>query len=495
MLWERRFADLVEFKRASGHTRVLAKRGPHLTLGSWVASQRRQGLQGKLSADQFRRLDQLGFDWSPKDTDWEAMLEELRSFRREHRHCLVPKRWPANPRLAAWVRSQRQAHRRGKLRRDRVLALEKIDFWSATTGGALRAFTAAELERWEQHFAQLVAFKEQFGHCRVPNKWPEAKTFGHWVHTLRSHKKKGRLTSERVQRLEAIGFEWQGKDRFHFSLNENWNAMFAKLERYRAEHGHTEVPQSVPRLGKWVVVQRIANRSGQIDPERRARLDALGFTWGTPLKDKRDRWERRYAQLLDFISRHGHTRVPNKWAEDSAFGRWVHTQRGARRMNQLSPDRIERLEAIGFEWQGDGHWRSDTLEKHWDRMFSLLDQYRQQHGHTEVPPSVPRLGKWVTAQRAAARCDQLRPDRRQRLESIGFAWRGTMKSARERWEHRFAQLLAYKERFGHCRVPNKWPEDISFGHWVHTQRAFKRKGTLAPESIARLDAIDFEWAG
>ena len=209
---------------------------------------------------------------------------------------------------------------------------------------------------------------------------------------------------------------------------------------------------------------------------------------------KMQRWEERFAQLLRFRERFGHCRVAAKWKEDVPFGHWVHVQRELKKKGMLSPERIARLEAIGFEWHG--RWSGILREEHWDRMFGQLERFAQEHGHAEVPKGYagePGLWGWVANQREARNGGRLRADRRERLERIGFAWRDTGRSHAQRWEDRFTQLLAFRERHGHCRVPAKWREDAAFGHWVYNQRLFKSTGKLNAERIRRLDEIGFEW--
>src|SRR5207244_11191445 len=112
---------------------------------------------------------------------------------------------------------------------------------------------------------------------------------------------------------------------------------------------------------------------------------------------------------------------------DPAFGQWVLGQRLVKNAGTLSAERTARLNAIGFAWQSDSHWRP-SLDARWEEMFALLETFRKQYGHSQVPvnfPGTPSLGIWVSEQRAAHRRGELRPARRDRLEAAGFVWRLT----------------------------------------------------------------------
>ena len=63
------------------------------------------------------------------------------------------------------------------------------------------------------------------------------------------------------------------------------------------------------------------------------------------------------------------------------------------------------------------------------------------------------------------------------------------------WNIKYEQLVEFKRRFGHCRVPYKWNEDPIFGRWVNTQRDAQSKGTLRQDREAKLNELQFTWRG
>ena len=87
-------------------------------------------------------------------------------------------------------------------------------------------------------------------------------------------------------------------------------------------------------------------KQGQLDQERIARLDAIGFTWDL----RRERWDAMFAALDDFRRATGHCDVPQSWAENRKLGNWVMMQRTAYKAGRLDGQQLERLQAIGFRF-------------------------------------------------------------------------------------------------------------------------------------------------
>jgi len=359
--WERRFAQLIEYRQRFGHCRVPARWKENIPFGLWVHNQRAFKKDGKLSAMRIALLESIGFQWCERaevwgsrgerpsmEAHWQRMCAALEGYRQQHGHTEVPPTFREVRGLANWVVTQRMAKKQGVLRLDRRERLEAMGF-------AWQGMRRADSERWERRFAQLLEFRERFGHCHVPNQWNEDIAFGHWVHAQRAFKSRGNLSSERIQRLEAIGFAWHGPNNRSYLSDDRWARMFAHLVEYQKQHGDTQVPSSYRAcngLGGWVSNQRAAWWKGTLSEDCRARLDAIGFAWRGDYKFHSERWERRFEQLVAYRQQHGNCRVPAKWREDIALGRWVHNQRAFKKAGKLSLERIRRLEEIDFAWHG-----------------------------------------------------------------------------------------------------------------------------------------------
>jgi len=62
-------------------------------------------------------------------------------------------------------------------------------------------------------------------------------------------------------------------------------------------------------------------------------------------------------------------------------------------------------------------------------------------------------------------------DRIERLEEIGFEWEINVTL----FEKRYHELIAFKEKFGHCNVPRRYANNPSLGSWSSNMRTAHRR--------------------
>ena len=486
---------------------------------------------------------------------WFERYGQLISYRERFGDCDVPARWPENKPLGTWVRDQRVLRRRNALPRDRVALLDKIAFnWS------LKSHT------WRSNYLALIAYKETHGDCRVPQIWPENQRLATWVSTQRDFRRRNRLTEERTQLLEKIGFEW-------FAGKGTWEERFQEVLAFRAVHGHCRVParwKENPQLGSWVVAQRTDRRKGELRPDYEARLDEIGFEWDLRLGPEAA-WHRWVERLRHFIEKYGTYKISHSDVEFSGLAKWMARQRRADRDGQLTPAARSILESLGFPWTtprpavqaNRARCRASTngvankpARLSWDDYFAELERYFTNFGDCDVPQAWHvnrRLGRWVSTQRELHRVGRLAPERKRRLDNLGFRWesrpllweamfeqlkqqlelsrsglaphfsaklrswmltqrqarkRGELQPEREaklsavgfiwepftaRWQEMFEQLQRYQAEYGDCDVPTAWPQNPQLANWVTVQRRKQAAGKLTPEQTATLDSLGFAW--
>merc|ERR1711862_161925 len=90
--------------------------------------------------------------------------------------------------------------------------------------------------RWEERFKELVAHKQKNNDCTNVSSARDYK-LGNWVARQRQCYKKGKLSKERIARLEGIGFSWSATPlcavnrRWHTRSNAPKTASVPKADR------------------------------------------------------------------------------------------------------------------------------------------------------------------------------------------------------------------------------------------------------------------------
>jgi len=197
-----------------------------------------------------------------------------------------------------------------------------------------------------------------------------------------------------------------------------------------------------------------------------------------------DGWFERYGQLLEYRNAHGNCDMPARWPKNQKLATWVVNQRVLWKEGKLEEDKIALLNRIEFKWSPhESTWREQYL--------ALLD-YRNRFGHCRVPQHWKEnksLSHWIKTQRMDYKHGDISRERIALLEKIGFEWWIGLPT----WDHRFAELCAYKEEFKTTLVPVKWPKNPLLGRWVSSQRYKRTAGKLRKEYEDRLNLIGFEW--
>jgi hypothetical protein len=235
--WDQMFQRLLQFKETNGHCLVPKRYLRDMKMGTWVHTQRIQYrklvssknddmteeevakfLAGqnaslteeekaamkacageevtfRLTEERRKRLEEVGFVWSAREGDkgtdvarvtrntyddqWDNMFEKLKEYKQIHRDCLVPKRYKDNPKLGTWVDTQRVQFKK----------LQKI----------------------------LASKGKNIETANEPARLPPSDSSGVSAKPL-----VGRLTEDRIQRLQGLGFVW--------SLRDDWQKHYEELE-------------------------------------------------------------------------------------------------------------------------------------------------------------------------------------------------------------------------------------------------------------------------
>mmetsp|Transcript_32050 Transcript_32050/g.65414 ORF Transcript_32050/g.65414 Transcript_32050/m.65414 type:complete len:1215 (+) Transcript_32050:49-3693(+) len=152
---------------------------------------------------------------------------------------------------------------------------------------------------------------------------------------------------------------------------------------------------------------------------------------------KGEQWFRRFNELKMYKAINGNCNVPKRFEENPALGTWVSNQRSLRRLmmegkpSHMTPERVQLLESLGFEWHPPAGPNA-RQEEQWRARFKELEEFKREHHHCRVPTKNyqpnPALGQWVNDQRRQYRLmnqgltSSMTVERMMLLTNLGFEW-------------------------------------------------------------------------
>jgi len=168
---------------------------------------------------------------------------------------------------------------------------------------------------------------------------------------------------------------------------------------------------------------------------------------------------------------------------------------------KLTEENIQQLEDAGFKW-------SLSTSRTFDERYAELMKFKEKVGHCNVPRKqsgeYQSLANWCSHLRNSYKKIQknetpnikLTEENIQQLEDAGFKW--SLSRTFDEWH---AELMKYKEKVGHCNVPQSG-EYQSLGEWCkHLRKAYKKiqknetpTYILTEENIQQLEDAGFKWS-
>ncbi len=139
-------------------------------------------------------------DQDKRESRWNRQFDLLKKFIAKNPGKLPKSReeFPKGNNLGLWLFHQRESFSRGTLLKLRSEQLKKA-------GVAL-----VLPDRWEDQYENLLQFLKKFPERwpKVREEFPKGNNIGFWCHKQRQDKKRGKLTKDKLAKLNKIKFFW-----------------------------------------------------------------------------------------------------------------------------------------------------------------------------------------------------------------------------------------------------------------------------------------------
>lgn len=331
--WDEAFFALKSYAVVNGNHHVpqahMTEQG--LSLGDWCADQRKLFKSGRLSPEREQQLRDEGFSFTPTDDAWMSNYQALKAFWSAHGHTNLAKdrEDEASRSLNTWLQNQRQR----KPSSDRRELLEALGV----------TFTSQLDQAWNEGFDRLESYLlASDGNLPVAGYATEdGFSLGNWISNQRQAHSSGKLSPERAQKLESIGFVFNAEDAaFETGLNE--------LQTYKDKHGHANVPiayvsESGYKLGTWCGNVRTRMKKNP-DAERLAKLAELGFA----LDANAQSWQSHFELCVLELKKRGFVNTNAEASTGERIGAWLYRQVAKGKAGTLKPDQKAKLAQAGF---------------------------------------------------------------------------------------------------------------------------------------------------
>jgi len=338
---------------------------------------------------------------------------------------------------------------------------------------------------WYRMFENLKNYKEKHGTIKIDLS-KENTDLRRWVkqqHNDYKFLKEGKpsgMFKLKIDKLKEVGFEFR-----YVAAHERIEALL----EYKKAHGNYNVPRSHPTLGKWVEDQKALSTSfisGNLDQFFESRINELKdltvkYNDQPDQPEKKthsedNKWNDLFQQLIEYKKTNNNCEVPPSLHTPLSY--WVTKQHQEYQKikdgspSRLTLERMQKLIDIGFVFRQV----KNTLT--WEERMEQLQKYKEEHGNTRVPKSHPELGVFVNRQRyeyskwIGGRPSSMNDKRHKDLQDLGFVFVAGKKmdqasfQNKKTWDERYAELLQYRQLYGHVIVPQSFP---GLGEWVHTQ--------------------------
>lgn len=336
-IWLDRYYSLKEFLFQN---KVMVTPGnSDKSLYSWTRNQIVAYKENRLTDQQIKLLEELipyGFIWGDPNSwknKYEAYVEYINTYGAIRKFPPHFKYKGLN--MQTWEHKNRTDYASGKLPAEKIKLLQKVDF----------IFTEPDI--WEENYSYLLDYYNTYHHVNI-EFYEIYKDFklGEWLSAQKCRYRKGKLTQNHIDKLEKLGVV------FELPEEISWENNYRLLIEYKKEFHHVNPVNSETyhgiNIGNWVFYQRQAYRKGTLSQKRIDKLQMIGFDFEKKVRS----WEENYNLLIEYKKEYHHANPGrNEIYKNITLGQWTYTQSLYYRKGTLSPDRIEKLEAIGFLWE------------------------------------------------------------------------------------------------------------------------------------------------
>lgn len=272
----------------------------------------------------------------------------------------------------------------------------------------------------------------------------ENKVLHNWMNTIRSYRLLSKLSQFEIDQLDEIGFIWDRRIALKEELKKiKFATQYSKLVDFIKVEKRFPNNKEDSSLNIWMSQIRNLHKEEKLGQWEKEKLDRINFSWNK----NEDNWINKYEEIQTILA----TNDIKSLKKQNKLTAWFKKQSDLFYDKKLSTQRQEKLKHL-FEQIDSLSTTKAVFTNDKKQSKNNLDAFL-----TSKSIERPSLGKI-------------------------------------RFEHKFADLLKFKEEYHRLPSPDAKNEDEKrLGIWCQSLRQSFRNGTLSNHSVDRLKAIDFSF--
>ena len=341
-------------------------------------------------------------------------------------------------------------------------------------------WTWSKEQAWDENYALLAEFMSQNPNKPVPAdlKTVTGGSLRNWKASQISAYRSGKLSSERIGKLELLGI--------NLSVTDRWMKAYSYAVEFYEKHRHTNFPNNCVVEGIWMsgwwetqVDSYFGRNKRRLTAEQRSLLETLNIQNHRSVAERR--WYEYYDSLQAYYAKHGNIAVPEHYTAGNKgnMRRWIQAQRKKHKEMKLTAEKIALLDSLGIIWTVDLF--QDGLD--------YAKTYAKEFGNLRVSanyacPDGYELGKFLLRMRQRKRLGTLSQNQIDALNAIGMVWN----AQDERFYAALQDCKDFYAEHGHLQIPPKTvgKSGVKRNYWLADCRRKLRQGKLSADKAALL---------
>lgn len=315
-------------------------------LGNWIIYMRylHNSKDNIISLEKAKKLEDIGMIWQINDYRWDLMFNKVKAYHDTFYSLDIPPEYNNGEGkiLTHWLKNQRNIYysrNRSKKDLEKIIKLESIGL-----------ICHHKDELWDTMYALALIYYKEHKNLLVPIYYEteDNKKLGIWIRNQRKAYFEGTLPLRKINLLENIGMVWD-------VYATHWNLMYKEALNYYKKY-HTLIFSKDFKSSKttkrelqiWLSSQRkYYNQNRILSKSQREKLEKIDITHDYA----NDNWRFMYNLAYSYYLENNHLLIPRKYKINGYnLGLWLEARRQDYRDGVLSPEKIQKLEAIGIVW-------------------------------------------------------------------------------------------------------------------------------------------------